>query len=69
MKKILFALVALLTIFFSSCSNDEIEISTVGKLQDLTINIPTQNVYDNFNISEDFKNNYLSGSYNNTALN
>ena len=64
MKKILFALVALLTIFFSSCSNDEIEISTVGKLQDLTINIPTQNVYDNFNISEDFKNNYLSGSYN-----
>ena len=60
MKKILFALVALLTIFFSSCSNDEIQISTTLRDYKLTYNISTQGVYDEFGITNSLKEKFLS---------
>lgn len=60
MKKILFLLFAIVALF-SSCTNDEIEVNTYS---DFTYRVSTQSVYDDFNISEDFKNRLLSGSYN-----
>ena len=59
MKKILFALVALLTIFFSSCSNDEIQISTTLRDYKLTYNISTQGVYDEFGITNSLKEKFI----------
>lgn len=59
MKKILFALVALVTMLFSSCSNDAIEISTEGKKFDITVNVSTQDMYDKFDITDDITEKFL----------
>lgn len=61
MKKILYFLFAFFAIFISSCTNDDIEIIETGRL---TLNVSTQGVYDDFGISERFKTDFLSGSYN-----
>ena len=61
MKKILYSLIAVLAMVMSSCSNDDIEIIKTGGV---TFNISTQGVYDDFEISEQFKSRFLSGSYN-----
>lgn len=45
----------------SSCSNDDIEITKTGEL---TLNVSTQSVYDDFSVSDEFKERFLSGSYN-----
>jgi uncharacterized protein YcfL len=53
----------------SSCSNDDIElintesVETVTKT-DLVVSVPTQSVYDEFDITNAFKSRFLSGSYN-----
>lgn len=61
MKKILYSLIAILAMVISSCSNDDIEIIKTGGV---TFNVSTQGVYDDFEVSDDFKNRFLSGSYN-----
>lgn len=49
MKHLLYsALMALVMLAFTACSNDEIEISTTGKVE---VTVPTTNLYDNFSIS------------------
>lgn len=49
MKHLLYsALVALVMLAFTACSNDEIEISTTGKVE---VTVPTTHLYDNFSIS------------------
>ena len=60
MKKILYSLIAVLAMVMSSCSNDDIEVIKTGGV---AFNVSSQGVYDDFGISDDFKNNYLSGSY------
>ena len=59
MKKILYSLIAVLAMVMSSCSNDDIEIIKTGGV---TFNVSTQGVYDDFEVSDDFKNRFLSGS-------
>lgn len=51
MKKILFAFIAFGAMILSSCSNEDIEISKVGSLYNLTYNISPQGMYDEFDIS------------------
>jgi hypothetical protein len=70
MKKIIYLFAATLAVMqLSSCSNDDIElintesVETVTKT-DLVVSVPTQSVYDQFNITNDFKSRFLSGSYN-----
>lgn len=60
MKKIILSLLAIAGIF-ASCSNDDIEVNTYG---DIVYAVSTQSVYDDFNISEDFKEKLLSNDYN-----
>lgn len=49
MKHLLYSpLVALVMLAFTACSNDEIEISTTGKVE---VTVPTTHLYDNFSIS------------------
>lgn len=49
MKHLLYsALVALVMIAFTACSNDEIEVSLMGKVE---VTVPTTHLYDNFSIS------------------
>jgi hypothetical protein len=67
MKKISFILTAFLAVMqLSSCSNDDINIdekTEVSTRTDLTVSVSTQSVYDDFNISQDFKERLLSDSY------
>lgn len=49
MKHLLYsALVALVMLAFTACSNDEIEVSLMGKVE---VTVPTTHLYDNFSIS------------------
>lgn len=48
--------------FVSSCENDDIEVTSFGS--NVTFTISTQSVYDDFNISEQFKSRFLSDAYN-----
>lgn len=49
MKHLLYsALVALVMLAFTACSNDEIEISSIRKVE---VTVPTTHLYDNFSIS------------------
>lgn len=49
MKHLLYsALMALVMLAFTACSNDEIEISSIGKVE---VTVPTTHLYDNFSIS------------------
>lgn len=51
MKKILYSLLAFVIVLLSSCSNDDIEITTVGKKYKLAYNLSIQGVYDEFEIT------------------
>lgn len=55
MKKIIYAIIVFVTVVISSCSNEDIEIKTVGKLYSLTYNVSTQNVYDEFNMTDNIR--------------
>ena len=55
MKKIFYAFAVILLGLASACTNDDIEITTVGKLHSLTANINTQSVYDEFDITSDIR--------------
>ncbi len=57
MKKY-FPLTMVLGVLFASCSNDDIEIIDYT---DLSLNISTQSVYDDFNIADDFKSKFIGG--------
>lgn len=59
MKKLLF-LSAVLAILLGSCSNDDIDVTTKG---DLTFNVSTQSVYDEFGIADKFKQDLLTKGY------
>lgn len=49
MKHLLYsALMALVMLAFTACSNDEIEISSIRKVE---VTVPTTHLYDNFSIS------------------
>lgn len=49
MKHLLYsALMALVMLAFTACSNEEIEISSMGKVE---VTVPTTHLYDNFSIS------------------
>lgn len=63
MRKILFSIIALVTMMISSCSNDDIEIKTVGKLYNLSYNISTQGVYDEFEITDNVREILREQSY------
>lgn len=58
MKQYIALLSVLLTVIFTSCSNEDIEIINSSNLK---INITTQSVYDDFECSEPFKNRFLGG--------
>lgn len=55
MKKIFYAFAVILLGFASACTNDDIEITTVGRLHSLTANINTQSVYDEFDLTSDIR--------------
>lgn len=59
MKKILLYIIALAG-FMASCSNDEIDVTPIG---DITLNVSTQSVYDDFDIADSFKQYYLGRGY------
>ncbi len=50
MKKIIFAFFAVISALFTSCSNDEIEVLTVGRLHKLTCNVKVQQPFADFGI-------------------
>lgn len=51
MKKIYFAAFALLSLLLTtSCSNDDIEVATVGRIHKVSLNINTKGIYENFEI-------------------
>jgi len=50
-KKILYMLLAMVAMLVTSCSNENIEIETVGRLRNLTCNVSTQDLYDEFKIT------------------
>lgn len=51
MKKIIYAFAVILLAITAACTNDPIEINTVGKLHGLTVNVNTQSMYDEFEIT------------------
>lgn len=55
MKKVLFFITALTLVLLSSCSNDDIEINTIGKRFNLTYNVAPQNMYDEFSMANDIR--------------
>ena len=60
MKKILFTALSLIVmLFITSCSNEDIEIATVGKKYTLSYNVSTQGMYDQFGLTEDIQENIL----------
>lgn len=59
MKKLIYAMLALVGVLASSCSNDDIEIKTVGKLHTLTYQISTQRMYDTFDLTATVRDKYL----------
>lgn len=59
MKKIFFAMTVLAGAIFSSCTNEDIEVTTVGKKYNASCTINTQNLYDTFNLSQEIRDNYL----------
>lgn len=58
MKKYFFIITAFLSVILSSCSNEDIEIINHSGF---SLNISTQSVYDDFGITEPFKNLFLGG--------
>lgn len=52
MKKIIYLLIAFVAVQFTSCSNEEIEIETTGKVFDLEYNVNVQSLYDEFEITD-----------------
>ena len=63
MKKFSYAIIALLSVLYASCSNDEIEITRIDPSHDLTLSISTSPLYDAFGRS-DYESVWLSSSYN-----
>ena len=53
MKKILFAIVALVALILSSCSNDEIEIVESQPKGVFTCNVNVTSLYDEFDMTND----------------
>lgn len=52
MKKIIFSLLAMISLLAASCSNDDIEVQTVGQFRQLTVNVDINSAYDKFGISD-----------------
>lgn len=52
MKKFLFAMMALVGIIVCSCSNDDIEISSTGKLHNVYCSVNTRSMYEEFGIEK-----------------
>lgn len=63
MKKIFFAIFAMTTLLLSSCSNDDITITTTPKIRTLTYVVNTQSMYDELGITSETVSNYLSKGY------
>ena len=61
MKKIFFAAIPILAavLLTTSCKNDDIVITQVGSKHDVILNISTKNMYDEFNIANRIRDNYL----------
>lgn len=59
MKKIFFAMTVLAGAIFSSCTNEDIEVTTVGKKYNVSCTINTLGLYDTFGLSQDIRDNYL----------
>lgn len=51
MKKVFYTLLATVAMLVTSCSNENIEIETVARLRNLTCNVSTQDLYDEFKIT------------------
>lgn len=61
MKKIIFVLATIMSFAISSCTNDEIEVITKGKLHSVKLQIKPQGVYDEFGITNDITDRLRGG--------
>lgn len=60
MKKIIITAISLLTlILVTSCTNEEILIEKVGRKYNLALNVSTQGLYDQFDLTYSIRENYL----------
>lgn len=55
MKKIIYLLIAFVTVQFTSCSNEVIEVETTGKLYNLEYNVNVQDLYNEFELTDDIR--------------
>lgn len=55
MKKVVYALAVALLGLVTACTNDDIEITTVGKLYNLNATINTQSLYDEFEMTSNIR--------------
>lgn len=53
MKKIIYVILVIVSVFATSCSNDDIEITKTGKLCTLTYHVNTKGMYDEFDLTDD----------------
>lgn len=63
MKKIFLPLFAIAMLLLTSCSNDDISITTTPKIRTLTYVINTQSMYDELGITSELNSNYLNKGY------
>lgn len=63
-KKILFVTFVLLTLVLTSCTNDDINISTTPKTRTLTYVVNTQSMYDVLGLTSEVVSNYLGKNCN-----
>ncbi len=62
MKKILYSLLALVSLLATSCSNDDIEITTYAPKNEVRVNVSTTSAYESFGIS--YYTNFLAENEN-----
>lgn len=60
MKKIILLITTVLACFMSSCSNEDIDVNFAGGL---TVNVSTQNAYDEIGMLQSYKESLLSKGY------
>ena len=59
MKKIVYSIIALVTLFVTSCSNEDIEIQSKAQEQSVTCIINVLDLYENFNMTDNLTDNFL----------
>ena len=63
-KTFLSAYLLIALLLTTSCNNEEISVETVAPIHSLTLNISSQGIYDEFELTSDIKNSFLrEGGY------